>query len=59
MSEGYNRATLDDAGNVRLAVCIFVGFAQIPVQQEVFPLGIANNAFPVPAELRVVRGKEQ
>ena len=33
---------------------LFFGHTEVPLQYEVLPLGVANDAFPVPPELRVV-----
>ena len=43
------------AGPTTLPQPSLLGDAQVPVEQEVLSLGIADYAFTVPTELRVVR----
>jgi hypothetical protein len=40
-------------------ISALVGQAEIPDEHKVLALGIANNAFAVTPELRIVRGKQK
>src|SRR5439155_4470129 len=49
----------DAALSAGLELRFLLGDAEVPVEDEVLPLGVADDPLAVPAELRVVRGKKE